>query len=205
MDWMNSTQIGLTFVCKQFCSAISCQAIVLLPDVEQQSEVVALSLRCTIIQLPSSVFLYSSVANWQGQRPGTRQTPSPPFFPVIIDIRFPAAVARQTGAPGSPVTLFSVHESLIGSTYVFSPNAPWQRQATRWRDDTKRCYSYRNLSLSLCLCAPLPPWISFLSLPCSFLSPSFFLCSGKASCSMPVLFTCCCGSWINSNVCNKAL
>lgn len=188
MDWMNSTQIGLTFVCKQFCTAISCQAIVLLPDVEQQSEVVALSLRCTIIQLPSSVFLYSSVANWQGQRPGTRQTPSPPFFPVIIDIRFPAAVASQTGAPGSPVTLFSVHESLVGSTYVFSPNAPWQRQATRWRDDTKRCYSYRNVSLSLCL----PPSLNLISLAPLllplFLSPAFFLCIDKASCSMPVLF-----------------
>lgn len=119
-------------------------------------EVTCSSWHCSTSSFRQGSTAFHCTANWRRQRQGSRHLSR--WSPTSVS-RFPVPV---TCAPWSPVTLFSVHEILIGNKYAFFPKCLWWVE--HWHEDMNRCYSCRN---PFCASPPSPsvhpvPWISFL-------------------------------------------
>lgn len=132
-------------------------------------EVTCSSWHCSTSSFKQGSTAFHCSANWWRQRQGSRH-----LFPVITNIRFPVAV---TCAPWSPVTLFSVHEILIGNKYAFFPNASDEASADMktWADVIPVGILSVPLPLPLCSRSPESHFSVGLALPFSlFESPAFY-------------------------------
>lgn len=149
-------------------------------------EVTCSSWRCSTSSFRQASTAFHCAANWRRQRQGSRH----------LSRWSPTSVSRPlvTCAPWSPVTLFSVHEILIGDKYAFFPNASDEPRADTetWTDVIP--VGILSVPLPLSLCTRSPESHFSVGLPLSYCTSCLFitLClfSLLLKCFQSCLFPC---------------